>query len=32
MRDRTIVGIDIGTSKIATVIASIKEEGPLNIL
>lgn len=32
MRDRIVTGIDIGTSKIATIIASQKEEGPLSII
>ncbi len=32
MRDKIITGIDIGTSKIAVVIASIKEDSPLNII
>lgn len=32
MRDKIIVGIDVGTSKIATIIATVKEEGPLSII
>lgn len=31
MRDRIIVGIDVGTSKIAAILASIKEEGEIHI-
>lgn len=32
MRDKIVVGIDVGTAKIATVIASLKEEGPFSII
>lgn len=32
MRDRIIAGIDIGTSKIAAIVASLKEEGELHVL
>lgn len=32
MRDRVVAGIDIGTSKIATIIATHKEEGQLSII
>lgn len=32
MRDKIIVGIDVGTAKIATIIATLKEEGPLSII
>lgn len=32
MKDRVVAGIDVGTSKITTVIASVKEEGPLNVI
>lgn len=32
MRDRIIVGIDVGSSKISTIIAGIKEEGTLNVI
>ncbi len=32
MRDKIIAGIDIGTSKITTIIAAVKEEGPLHII
>lgn len=32
MRDRVIVGIDVGTSKITTIIGTIPEDGPINIL
>lgn len=32
MRDKVVCGIDVGTSKITTVIATIKEDAPLNII
>ncbi len=32
MRDRIVAGIDVGTSKIATIIASVSEERPLHII
>lgn len=32
MSKRVVAGIDIGTSKITTLIASVPEEGPVNIL
>lgn len=32
MRDRIIAGIDVGTTKISTIIASVKEEGQLHII
>lgn len=32
MRDRVITGIDVGTSKVTTIIASLKEEGPPHII
>ncbi len=32
MRDQIVVGIDVGTTKITTIIAAIKEEAPLHVL
>ena len=32
MRDKMVVGIDVGTSKIATIIASVKEDTPLSVI
>lgn len=32
MKDRVITGIDVGTAKITTIIASLKEEGLVNII
>lgn len=32
MRDRIITGIDVGTSKVTTIIATLKEEGPPHII
>ncbi len=32
MRDRILVGIDVGTSKIVTLIGSVSEEGPIHII
>ncbi len=31
MKDRVITGIDVGTSKIATIVATVKEEGEIHI-
>ncbi|HCM37706.1 MAG: Cell division protein ftsA [Candidatus Gottesmanbacteria bacterium GW2011_GWB1_43_11] len=32
MRDRIVAGIDIGTTKIVTIIAALKEDAPLHVL
>src|SRR3989344_890897 len=32
MRDRIVVGIDIGTTKITTLIGTVPPEGPVNII
>ncbi len=32
MRDKLVTGIDVGTSKITTIVATVKEEGPLHII